>query len=103
MAQRPTLLAATGQRWKLAVALTALVVGSIAPVWPDVTGIGWIAGSVIAVAGYAYGCLGIRCPACGSRWFWEAALDAGLYGPLFRGSACPACKRDFAPPEAGGG
>ena len=31
-----------------------------------------------------------------SRWFWSAALDAGLYGPLFRTPACPACKQEFA-------
>ena len=90
-----SVIAATGQRWKLAIALLALLVGSIAPAWPEATGIDWITGSVIAVAGYAYGCLGIRCPACGNRWFWEAALDAGLYGKLFRGSACPKCSRDF--------
>jgi hypothetical protein len=50
---------------------------------------------VLAVAAYAFGTLAIRCPACGNRWFWEAALDAGLYRPLFRGSACPKCQRDF--------
>jgi hypothetical protein len=90
-----SVLAATGQTWKLAVAIGGLVAGSIAPLWPEATGLDWTSGSVLAVAAYAFGTLAIRCPACGNRWFWEAALDAGLYRPLFRGSACPKCQRDF--------
>ena len=40
-----------------------------------------------------------RCPSCGSRWFWQASLDASLYRPIFRGTACPACQHDFATPR----
>lgn len=89
----------TGQVWKLVLALGALIVGSFAPIWPE-TGLNWWTGSALAIAGYVYGLVAIRCPRCGSRWFWSAAIDAGLYGPLMRESSCPACKHDFARPPA---
>ncbi len=85
----------TGQYWKLALGAAALLVGSIAPL-AAATGMSWTTGTVLAVAGYAFVCLTVRCPACRSRWFWQAALDAGLYGPLFRRSECPQCRRDYA-------
>jgi hypothetical protein len=93
----PSVIRATGQLWKLVLAIAALVVGSIAPLWPEATGLDWTTGTILAVAGYAFGCLAIRCPQCGSRWFWEAALDAGLYGRLFGAPTCPKCNTRFGP------
>jgi hypothetical protein len=90
-----SVLGLTGQYWKVAAGVVALVAGSIAPLFAA-SGMSWTTGTIVACAGYAFTCLAVRCPVCGSRWFWQAALDAGLYGPLFKGSACPACKRDFA-------
>ena len=84
----------TNQYWKLGVGVAALLVGSIAPFF-DESGIGWTSGTVIACVGYVYSVAFVRCPRCGSRWFWQAALDAAWYPPLFKGSACPACKHDF--------
>jgi len=84
----------TGQSWKLVVAILLMLVGSFAPLW-EASGMNWTVGTILAVVGYVYGTFFIVCPKCGKRWFWAAALDAGLYGPLFRGSACPACKHDF--------
>lgn len=92
--QASSVLRLTGQNWKLVLGVAALVAGSVAPLWPA-TGLTWTTGTVLAIAGYAFTCLAVRCPACGSRWFWQAALDAGLYAPIFKGSACPSCKRDF--------
>jgi hypothetical protein len=89
---------ATGQLWKLALAIAALVVGSFAPLWPEATGLDWTSGTILAVAGYAFGCLAITCPQCGNRWFWAAALDAGLYGKLFGQPACPKCATTFGKP-----
>jgi hypothetical protein len=97
MAAATSVIRATGQLWKLGLAIGALVAGSIAPLWPEATGLDWTSGTVLAVAGYAFGCLAIRCPGCGDRWFWSAALDAGLYGPLFGKPACPKCGKGFAP------
>jgi hypothetical protein len=85
----------TGQMWKLVAGIAALLIGSFAPLF-EASGISWTSGTVLAIAGYVFACVAVRCPSCGRRWFWQAALDAGLYGPLFRSSACPACKRDFA-------
>jgi hypothetical protein len=84
----------TGQSWKFVAGLAGLLVGSFAPLWPA-TGLDWTSGTILAIAGYGFACLAIRCPACGKRWFWEAALRPELYAPLARESACPHCRRDF--------
>lgn len=89
-----SLLPATGQRWKLIVTLALLIVGSVAPIWPA-TGIGWWSGTFLALAGYAFGCLLIRCPACGDRWFWTAAQRPEVYAAVFKTDSCPACQRQF--------
>ena len=85
----------SGQLWKLVLAVGALLFGSFVPLY-EASGISWTAGTVIAIAGYVFGLLTIRCSQCRSLWFWEAAKDAGLYGPLFKGQKCPACGHDFA-------
>jgi hypothetical protein len=89
-----SVIALTGQTWKLLLGGGALLVGSLAPL-AAATGISWTSGTVLAVAGYAFVCLAVRCPSCRSRWFWQAALDAGLYGRLFRGTQCPQCEHDY--------
>lgn len=90
----------TGQMWKFVLANVALIVGSFAPFWPE-TGIDWLPGTLLAAAGYAYACLGITCPRCGSRWFWQAALRPALYHALGRSPSCPACGHDFAGAQRG--
>ncbi len=84
----------TGQMWKLYLALVLMVYGSFAPVWPA-TGTSWTLGTIIGLAGYAVGTWFSVCPKCHNRWFWSAALDARLYGPLFKAPDCPACKAGF--------
>ena len=49
-------------------------------------------GTVIAIAGYAYGVALIRCPDCGARWFWDALMDPDVYKAVFTGDACPKCQ-----------
>jgi len=93
-----SVLGATGQTWKLLIGIGALIGGSVAPL-SQASGITWTAGTVIAVAGYLFTMLTVRCPGCESRWFWQAALDAGVYAPIFKGSACPSCKKDFSQPH----
>jgi hypothetical protein len=87
----------TGQYWKLAAGIALLLIGSFAPLLAA-SGISWTMGTVLAVAGYTFACIAIRCPGCGSRWIWQAALDAGLYRPLFTRPACPQCRKDFRRP-----
>jgi len=92
---KQSVITQSGQLWKLAVAVLALLVGSFAPLYPE-TGISWTAGTVIAIAGYVFGMLAIRCKECGKMWFWEAAKDAGFYGPIFKRSQCPNCGHEFS-------
>jgi hypothetical protein len=81
--------------WKLIIALVALLVGSFAPL-AAATGINWTVGTIIAIVGYMFGLIAIRCGSCKSMWFWEAAKDAGIYGQLFNGHECPACKHEYS-------
>lgn len=92
---RLSLINQSGQLWKFWLALLALLIGSFAPLAPA-AGIGWTAGSIIALAGYGFGLFAIRCDHCKSMWFWEAAKDAALYAPIFKGQACPGCQHDFS-------
>ncbi len=87
-------LGCSGQLWKLVISVLALMVGSFAPLYPAL-GMSWTAGTVIAIAGYVFGLVAIRCANCKSMWFWEAAKDASLYGPLFKGVECPSCNHKF--------
>lgn len=91
---RNSVVARTSQAWKLVLAIVLMVVGSFAPMWEG-SGIGWTLGTIIVIVGYAFALWFIVCPSCGNRWFWSAALDATLYGPLFKRPACPACKQEF--------
>lgn len=84
----------TGQAWKLYLAIALMLYGSFAPLWPTLR-TSWTLGTIIVVAGYAFGIWFITCPKCRNRWFWSAALDGRLYGPLFKASDCPACKAGF--------
>jgi hypothetical protein len=84
----------TGQFWKLAVSVVLMLVGSFAPLW-DGFGISWTLGTILVVVGYAFGIWYIVCPKCRNRWFWSAALDARLYGPLMKSPECPVCKHEF--------
>jgi len=85
----------SGQIWKLALGVALLLVGSFVPL-VDSVGMSWTVGTIIAGLGYAFALAFIRCPACKDRWLWHATLNAELYAPLFKQSACPACQQDFA-------
>jgi hypothetical protein len=87
---KTSVIAKTGQIWKFIVALLALVAGSVVPIFPAV-GLSWTAGTVMAIAGYVFGVALIRCPACGSRWFWKALMDPEIYKAVFVNPVCPDC------------
>lgn len=84
----------TGQNWKLAAGVAALVVGSLAPLSAR-SGMSWTVGTILATVGYVFTLVAVRCPACGSRWFWQAAQRVELYKPLFTRPSCPDCKHEF--------
>lgn len=90
-----SVVARTGQMWKVVLGGAALLTGSFAPLL-STSGLSWTSGTVLAIVGYAFVCLAVRCPRCGSRWFWQAALDASVYGRVFRRAVCPACEHDYA-------
>jgi hypothetical protein len=94
-----SVLVQSGQSWKLYLAIIALLGGSIAPLFPE-SGISMTSGSVIAIVGYVFGLVAIRCSECGSMWFWEAAKDAGLYGAIFKKSCCPNCQHSYSKSSA---
>jgi hypothetical protein len=90
----------TRQSWKLVVAVLALVIGSIVPAIPGAN-MSWTVGTILAVVGYAFGVMMIRCPGCGARWFWDALMRAELYKAVLTQPVCPECKRDFSALERG--
>ena len=91
---KQSVISKTGQMWAFYGGVLALIFGSVAPLFEQ-TGIGWTAGTVIAVAGYGFTALFVKCPACGQKWLAKALMYAEMYGPLFKTSACPGCKKDF--------
>ena len=90
----------TGQWWKLAVGVLALVVGSTVPLF-EASGMSWTVGTVIAVVGYGFLLAFIRCPECELRLFWKALIYSEMYGPLFTKGVCPGCDHDFGTKAAG--
>ena len=49
-----SVVARTGQFWKLALAIILLLVGSFVPLFEG-AGMSWTVGTILAVVGYAYG------------------------------------------------
>ena len=85
-----SVIANSGQTWKLVLAVLALLVGSIVPAFPA-SGLSWTGGSVLACVGYAFGILMIRCKHCGVRWFWDALMRPEVYKAVLTGPDCPSC------------
>jgi hypothetical protein len=85
-----SIIAISGQTWKLAVAVLALVAGSIVPAFPA-SGLSWTGGTILACVGYAFGILMIRCKQCGARWFWDALMRPEVYKAVFTEPDCPSC------------
>jgi hypothetical protein len=87
-----SILRTSGQVWKLVIAIAALLLGSVLPAF-SATGLSWTAGTILSIAGYAFGVLLIRCPACGARWFWDALMHAEIYKAVLTKPECPACRQ----------
>jgi endogenous inhibitor of DNA gyrase (YacG/DUF329 family) len=51
-------------------------------------------GALLAIGSFAFPCITIKCPACGTRWFWFAVSKkrsgTGIRW-LFAQTACPVC------------
>ena len=88
-----SIIANTGQTWKLVLAFVALLAGSIVPAFPA-SGLSWTGGTVLAIVGYAFGVLMIRCKDCGARWFWDALMRPEVYKQVLTAPDCPSCASD---------
>jgi hypothetical protein len=96
-----SVLARTGQLWKVQSAICAVLVGGAALVYGiasdtgEGSGLLWIvAGLLLALGGLAFACFGVSCPKCGARWVWMAVSQrsAGAYGTwLVALARCPKC------------
>ena len=84
----------TSQWWKFILAVLALIIGSVAPIFES-SGMSWTTGTVLAIVGYGLGVAFISCPACHVRWFWKALIHSELYGPVMTRPVCPVCQQDF--------
>ena len=62
-----SVVARTGQSWKLILSILLMVIGSFAPLWEGFR-INWTLGTILVVVGYAFGLWYITCPKCGNRW-----------------------------------
>jgi len=98
---KDSVLARTGQLWKVQGAICTVLVGGavlvygIASETPDGAGLLWIAaGLLLALGGLSFACVGVSCPKCGARWVWMAVSQrsSSAYGTwLVALSSCPKC------------
>jgi hypothetical protein len=97
-----SVLAKTGQLWKLWTALGGLAIGGMVLFYGLAMGTGdgaggwWaLAGTLMVFASLGFACASVSCPKCGARWVWMAVSqrDSGEYGAwLVALSSCPTCK-----------
>ena len=96
-----SVLARSGQLWKVIGGVSAILIGGTALVYgiasdtADGGGLLWIfAGMFLVFGGLAFACLAVRCPKCGARWVWMAVSQqsSSNYGVwLVALSECPRC------------
>jgi hypothetical protein len=98
--QSTNVIVQTGQLWKVAVSLAAVIVGGTGAVIA-MTIVGTNPGHPLnlfslALGGFglAFAWMSIRCPNCGARWVWLAMRHhaLGQWQPWLVGlTACPSC------------
>ena len=96
-----SVLARSGQLWKVLGAICAISVGGAALLYgvisntADGGGLLWIVtGMLLTFGGLAFACLRVRCPKCGARWVWMAVSQQNSreYGTwLITLPHCPKC------------
>lgn len=91
----------TGQAGKAVIALGGLILGGAIALLPIVgeavstrAALVKFGAALFSLGCFFYGCRAIRCPACGTRWVWDAvsgrAASAWL-ASLLRTPNCPSC------------
>jgi hypothetical protein len=98
-----SVLRRAGQAWKLRLALVGLLLGGGLMLWAQWRIAGLTAeqftvlilsGVVVALASLFGACLAIRCPACGSKWLWQAVREkhsSSWLAWLLEQKTCPTC------------
>lgn len=85
----------TGQMWKSNVALTLVLPAAALVAWGVFDNVFALAvGMVLGIVGVTVALLGVRCPSCGSHWYWTALSTQPVGGWarwLFAQTACPQC------------
>jgi hypothetical protein len=97
-----SVLAKTGQLWKVWTALAGVVVGGVALLYGVGINVrgggdGWLAlaGMLLVFGSLGFASASVSCPKCGARWVWMAVSqrDSHEYGTwLISLSSCPRCQ-----------
>ncbi len=98
-----SVLRRAGQAWKLQLAFVGLLVAGVLMVWAQLQITSFtaeqftlltLAGVVMGLASLFGACFAIRCPACGSKWLWQAVRtkhSSSWLTWLLEQKACPTC------------
>ena len=92
-----TVLKASGQSGKFVAATVVIWVGLVVSVFGFFKDVYFIVyGLLIGLVGFVYCCLGIRCPECGQRWYWQVLKEnrLGWVKRLLQQSECQSCGYD---------
>ena len=100
MIPKESILSRTGQAWKFQLTMFCLLIALVLMLYaesridsltPEGFSLVMMLGVFIGLGGFFYAAVAIRCPDCGTHWFWDAVSglrsDRWILG-LFR-SDCP--------------
>jgi uncharacterized membrane protein YedE/YeeE len=99
-----SLIKKSGQWWKALLSFWAVILGGMALMYgiqhsddPNHPFAGYLDffGLLTSIFGFVFGCLSIRCKACGAKWVWLAVSSQNVGSWMFwlEGvSECPKCK-----------
>ena len=98
-----TVISKTGQSWKLRTLFIILILSGISVMY-GIINIDTLSsetffylvagGSFAGVVSFIFACVSLKCPTCGTKWFWSAVSGKGNREWLFwlgSLSVCPNC------------
>ena len=100
-----SILRKSGQWWKFILSVTLTLFGGLIMLYglagargasPEILLKAILGGSGLALLGFTFGCIAIRCNKCGTRIFWHAVYrqkSQSWLMWLLRTSDCPNCTR----------
>ena len=93
----------TGQSWKIILLFTALLLSGASMIYGqfnidtlsnNLFFVFVAGGTIIGLLSFIIACVSIKCPICGSKWFWSAVSGQGKNEWVFWLNslrACPKC------------